>query len=107
MHLLTLGADVVLVQEHKLSMDQLPSLSTACRAQGWHGVWAPAASSSGHHLARSGGVTILVPSHILITQGVDVPSHRHLHAYIQWTRTRLLRLLNVYAFDVSLSLIHI
>ena len=52
-------------------------------------------------MARSGGVAIIVPSHILITQGVDVPSHRHLHAYIQWSRTRLLHLFNVYAFDVS------
>ena len=41
------------------------------------------------------------PSHILITQGVDAPSHRHLHAYTQWARKRSLHLFNVYAYGAS------
>ena len=61
LHALGLGADVVFVQEHKLSNGQLQGMANACRTQGWHGVWAPALSASEHHMGRSGGVAILVP----------------------------------------------
>ena len=54
LHDLGLGADVVFVQEHKLSNGQTQGMANACRTQGWHGVWAPALSSSEHHMGRSG-----------------------------------------------------
>ena len=64
---------------------------------------------SGHQLCRLlsttwdavDGVAILVPLHLIITQGIDPSSHRHVHAFIQWTRARVMRLFSVYAYDAS------
>jgi hypothetical protein len=41
----TLSADVILVQEHKLDQKQILSQSKRCLANGWKGVWTPAAQT--------------------------------------------------------------
>ena len=52
-------------------------------------------------MGRSGGVAILVPLHLIITQGIDPPTHRHVHAFTQWTRARVMHLFCIYAYDIS------
>ena len=44
---------------------------------------------------------MLVPKHILITQGSEAHTHRHLRATIPWTRNQLLHGFNVYVRGVS------
>ena len=90
-----------MIQEHKMDEKQILSLSKACLAKGWRGVWTPAATTGDHHLSRSGGLAILVPSWLLLTQGKEAMTHRYLRASIPWTRRKQIHLFNLYAFDIG------
>ena len=93
--------DVIMIQEHKLDQTGVHSAAKSCFTAGWHGIWAAAETSSSHHLGRSGGVAILAPRHVVITQGPEQHGHRHIHGMIQWTQRKMRRLFSLYAYDVS------
>ena len=78
--LCSLQADILLLQEHKMDNHQIASQAKRCFNKGWHGVWTPAAQQGERHLSRSGGLAVLVPKHILITQGSEQYTHRYMRA---------------------------
>ena len=90
-----------MIQEHKLDQGAIHSAANACYAAGWHGIWEAAESSGTHHLGRSGGVAILAPRHVIITQGPEQRGRKSIHGMIQWTRRKMLHLFNIHAYDTS------
>ena len=76
------GPDVVVVQEHKALVSQLPSIIRRVAASGWHRVWGAAHQAVGHASSRSGGVAVIVPRRVLISGGVEGSSHRFVRATI-------------------------
>ena len=84
--LCSLTVAVLLIKEHKLDRQQINSQAKRCLAKGWHGVWTQAAKPGEHHMPKSGGLAVLVPKHILITQGSEQHTHRYLRVTVPWTR---------------------
>ena len=93
--------DINLVQEHRLTVDMLPGVVKRLSKLGWHGVWSPADITGEHAHARSGGVAVLVPRHVLISQGCEQATARCIRATIPLTRTKSVHVFSVYAYDAG------
>ena len=96
--------DVIMVQEHKLLGHQIPGIMTRLLKMGWHGIWHPVHKTGDHVASKSGGVAILVRTHVLIVKSPMESYHRLLHAIIPWSKKRSLHVLNVHLYDTSYPL---
>ena len=52
-----LSCHVVLLQEHRLALDQIPAASSFCLRRGWKSIWSPATSTQAG--GKSGGTAVL------------------------------------------------
>ena len=90
------AVDVVLLQEHRASKEELCGLQAMIARKGWRGVWNAADTTAKG--GRSGGVAV-------ITRGIPIfrpkngGTSRYIRGVVNLTRTRKLNLVSVYGYD--------
>ena len=82
--------EIIMIQEHKFTKDQMATQQILAIKMGWHGVWeaAPTTEKGG----ATGGIATLTRIPILITKGTGTFNHAWQGVTLQYTRTRKIHL---------------